>query len=84
MFNPFKSRTKDVQPERVAPTEPAEAPKKDGRVYYSVGPTNDGRIGLTVGYGTITMNKAGAESLIKMLQASIDNICREEESDDND
>ena len=27
---------------------------------------------------------AVAESLIKMLQASIDNICTEEKSDDND
>ena len=84
MFNPFKTTgvSDKVIPEWVAP---AKAPEKAAVIYYSVGPTDNGRIALVVRHGSITMNKAGARQLIKMIQASIDTLIdKEEAEDDND
>jgi hypothetical protein len=88
MFNPFRTTGTNENAHFNYVTPPTfNLPKeKEPTIYYSVGPTDDGRIGLVVGYSSITMNRAAAESLIKMLQASIDVITPEvEESvDDND
>ena len=92
MFNPFRTTgtNENAHLDYVTPPVanlPTKLPKeKEPTIYYSVGPTDDGRIGLVVGYSSITMNRAAAESLIKMLQASVDVITPEvEESvDDKD
>jgi hypothetical protein len=90
MFNPFRTTgtNENAHVDYVTPPTPTvNLPKeKEPTIFYSVGPTDNGRIGLVVGYSSITMNRAAAESLIKMLQASVDVITPEvEESvDDND
>lgn len=45
------------------------APKEDtaGKTCYSIGLTDNNRISLHVGYGSITMNAAGAQQLIDQL-----------------
>lgn len=49
--------------------KPPEAPKEEptGKTVYSVGLTDDNRISLIVGYGSIIMNAAGAQQLIDQL-----------------
>ena len=50
---------------KVAPVQPKEEPT--GKTLYSVGLTDDNRLSLIVGYGSIIMNAAGAQQLIDQL-----------------
>lgn len=48
---------------------PPPAPKEEpvGKTLYSVGLTDDNRVSLIVGYGSIHMNTAGVQQLIDQL-----------------
>ena len=48
---------------------PEVAPTKErtGKTCYSVGLTDDNRVSLIVGYGSVTMNAAGVRQLIDQL-----------------
>ena len=51
-----------------APTVPKEVPKDTGgKTVYSVGLTDDGRVSLTMGYSSVTMNAIGVQQLIDQL-----------------
>jgi len=41
---------------------------------YWVGPTSDGRIGLGIGSGCVSMDKQGVEHLIQMLSVARDSL----------
>lgn len=48
--------------------KPPESPKEPvGKTLYSVGLTDDNRVSLIVGYGSIHMNPAGVQQLIDQL-----------------
>ena len=50
---------------KVAPVQPKEEPV--GKTVYSVGLTDDNRVSLIVGYGSIIMNATGVQQLIDQL-----------------
>lgn len=48
--------------------KPPESPKEPvGKTVYSVGLTDDNRVSLIVGYGSIHMNSVGVQQLIDQL-----------------
>lgn len=68
MFDLFKSRKKvDDMIEEIKQNQPYAEPE---RQYYSLGPTNEGRVMLKVYYGNISMDKEGIDSFINVLEAS--------------
>jgi hypothetical protein len=54
---------------KAVPPMPEVAPPKErtGKTCYSVGMTDDNRVSLIVGYGSVTMNAAGVQLLIDQL-----------------
>jgi hypothetical protein len=77
MFDWFKKSN----PNNVVPLFPEnkavpyiEPPKKDPTTYYSIGTTDDNRVTLSIGYNTLTMNKAGALGLIAKLEVFVDQL----------
>ena len=40
------------------------------RMYYSLGPTTEGRVMLRVYYGNVSFNRVGIDTLIKALESS--------------
>jgi hypothetical protein len=59
---------------------PMLSPKKEQHtVCYSVGPTDDNRVSLTVGWSSITMNRAGCKGLIDALSVAMNNLEEDEE-----
>jgi hypothetical protein len=78
MFNLFGRKTaKDFEAEAketygVPTVAPVEVPKRD-QVVYKIGKTEDGKVTLSLGdYSgvTITMNNAGVDHLIRMLETA--------------
>ena len=55
-----------------------EPPKKDPITYYSLGPTDNNRISLKMGYSSITMNKAGAQAMIDLLTLAMNQLTDED------
>jgi len=82
MFDWFKSReerTKEYSnvvkfPEPVAvPPPPQVAPPAHDPVAYRIGKTEEGKVTLSLGdypQTTVTMNNAGVDQLIRMLEAA--------------
>ena len=56
---------------------PAEA-VRDPVTYYSLGPTDNNRISLKMGYSSITMNKAGALAMINLLTTAMNQLTDED------
>ena len=73
MFDLFK---KNKLPANVLPfptpaprlVEPPAPQEKDPTTYYSIGHTDDNRVTLRMGYGTLTMNYVGVQNLIDQLE----------------
>lgn len=82
MFDFFKRRTaKEFEEEAketygIPTVAPIEVPKRD-QVVYKIGRTEDGKVTLSLGdYSgvTITMNNAGVDHLIRMLESAKDPV----------
>jgi hypothetical protein len=75
MFNWMKGKNK--MPENVVPfptpapklVEPPPEPEKPVHTYYRLGLTNNNRVSFQMGYSEITMNAAGVDSMIKLLES---------------
>jgi len=73
MFDLFKKNKmpKNVvpfpAPQSVPSVEPPE-PKKEPKIYYTFGLTDDNRLTFQMGYTTLTMNREGAQQLIDQLE----------------
>ena len=83
MFNWFKrpDYTNVVKfPAQVPYVEPPVA-EKDPVTYYALGPTDNNRISLKMGYSSITMNKAGAQALINLLTTAMNQLTDEDEEE---
>lgn len=57
----------DLNKERKA--EAINQPEPE-RMYYSLGPTTEGRVMLRVYYGNVSLNEVGIDTLIKALESS--------------
>ena len=80
MFDIFKTR-KGLVDEYKMPESPEAAPKADPVTYYSLGPTDNNRISLKMGYSSITMNKAGAQAMINLLTTAMNQLTDEDETE---
>lgn len=85
MFDFFRKKTakefvKEAKETYNIPTvEPIELPKRN-QVVYKIGKTEDGKVTLSLGdYSgvTITMNNAGVDHLIRMLETAKDPVVQE-------
>lgn len=56
-----------------------EPPVADPVTYYSLGPTDNNRISLRMGYSTITMNKAGTQAMINLLTTAMNQLTDEDD-----
>ncbi len=77
MFDWFK---KDKTPSNVVPfpepklvppvpeVKPPAEPEKPAHTFYRLGLTDNNRVSLTMGYSEITMNAAGIDSMITLLE----------------
>lgn len=87
MFDFFRRRTaKEFMEEaketyQVPPIPEVKTPESNPTVCYSVGPTDDNRVSLTVGWSTITMNQKGCQALIDALSVAMNNLEEETEED---
>ena len=84
MFDFFKKREYSnvlpfPAPQAVPYIEPPPAPKKDPKVYYTFGITDDDRVTFTMGQTTLTMTKEGVDNLIKQLGFFRDQLDEDEE-----
>ena len=59
--------------------EPPAPEVKDPVTYYSLGPTDNNRISLKMGYSSITMNKAGTQAMINLLTTAMDQLTEEDD-----
>ena len=59
---------------------PAKA-VRDPVTYYSLGPTDNNRISLKMGYSSITMNKAGTQAMINLLTTAMNQLTDEDETE---
>ena len=66
-------------PEKVPSVVPPEKAATDPVTYYSLGPTDNNRISLKMGYSSITMNKAGAQAMIDLLTTAMNQLTDEDE-----
>lgn len=84
-FFKFKKNVEEAKdnvyklPKLVEPTQPIPPrpePKKEDPVttFYRLGFTNNERVSFQMGYSEITMNRAGINSMIKMLEAFRDQL----------
>lgn len=65
MFNYFNKPTEYPKVET-----PKWYPAEQEKTYYSIGPTNQGRVMLMMYYGNASLNRAGLDSLIAVLESS--------------
>jgi hypothetical protein len=84
MFDWFKKReysnvVKFPESKAVPYIEPPPEPEKPAHTYYRLGLTDNNRVSLTMGYSEITMNAAGVDSMIKLLETYRDMLHEEEE-----
>ena len=56
-----------------------EPPVADPVTYYSLGPTDNNRISLRMGYSTITLNKAGTQAMINLLTTAMNQLTDEDD-----
>lgn len=76
MFDWFKSREERKEeydnvvkfPKPVPQIEPPKEPEKPAHTYYRLGLTDNNRVSLVMGYSEITMNAAGVNSMITLLE----------------
>jgi hypothetical protein len=74
MFDFFKKRDYSnvvkfpEQPKAVPYIEPPKEKEKPAHTYYRLGLTDNNRVSFTMGYSEITMNAAGVDSMIKLLE----------------
>ena len=86
MFDFFKK--KDNTPSNVVPfpePEPKpvpqiDPPEKPAQTFYRLGLTDNNRVSFTMGYSEITMNAAGINTMIRLLETYRDQL---EEVDDS-
>ena len=83
MFEWFKKPDYTKIVKSSAPTEVpyVEPLAKDPVTYYSLGPTDNNRISLKMGYSSITMNKAGAQAMINLLTTAMNQLTDEDETE---
>lgn len=86
MFDWFKKREYSnvvpfPKPEAVPYIEPPAEPEKPAHTYYRLGLTDNNRVSLAMGYSEITMNAAGVDSMIKLLETYRDLINEEEDNE---
>ncbi len=85
MFDLFKKK-KDKSnvvpfPEKKNDYIPPEPPKeeKPAHTFYRLGLTDNNRVSFTMGYSEITMNAAGVNSMIKLLETYRDLLAEEQD-----
>ena len=86
MFEWFKKPiynkvVKDPAPAAVPDIGPPAKSVRDPVTYYSLGPTDNNRISLKMGYSSITMNKAGALAMINLLTTAMNQLTDEDETE---
>ena len=86
MFEWFKKPiynkvVKDPAPAAVPDIGPPAKSVRDPVTYYSLGPTDNNRISLKMGYSSITMNKAGAQAMINLLTTAMNQLTDEDETE---
>ena len=84
MFDWFKKRdysnvVKFPEPKAVPYVEPPVEPEKPAHTFYRLGLTDNNRVSLVMGYSEITMNAAGVDSMIKLLETYRDMLHEETE-----
>jgi len=85
MFDFFKKRDYPnvvkfpEQPKAVPYVEPPQEKEKSAHTYYRLGLTDNNRVSLAMGYSEITMNAAGVDSMIKLLETYRDLIVEDNE-----
>jgi hypothetical protein len=84
MFDWFKKRDytnviKFPESKTVPYIEPPEEKEKPSHTYYRLGLTDTNRVSLAMGYSEITMNAAGVDSMIKLLETYRDLLVEENE-----
>ena len=83
MFEWFKKPIYNKVVKFPAPVPYVEPPvaEKDPVTYYSLGPTDNNRISLKIGYSSITMNKAGTQAMINLLTTAMNQLTDEDETE---
>ena len=86
MFEWFKKPiynkvVKDPAPAAVPAIGPPAKAVSDPVTYYSLGPTDNNRISLKMGYSSITMNKAGTQAMINLLTTAMNQLTDEDETE---
>jgi len=71
----FPKPEASIFPEVVPPPEP----EKPAHTFYRLGLTDNNRVSLVMGYSEITMNAAGVDSMIKLLETYRDMLNEESE-----
>ena len=82
MFDFFKKRdysnvVKFPEPKAVPYIEPPKEKEKPAHTYYRLGLTDNNRVSLAMGYSEITMNAAGVDAMIKLLETYRDMLNEE-------
>ena len=82
MFDWFKKRdysnvVKFPEPKAVPYIEPPKEKEKPAHTYYRLGLTDNNRVSFAMGYSEITMNAAGVDSMIKLLETYRDMLNEE-------
>lgn len=86
MFDLFKKKDKTPsnvvkfpEPKAVPNIEPPKEKEKPAHTYYRLGLTDNNRVSLVMGYSEITMNAAGVDSMIKLLETYRDMLHEEQD-----
>lgn len=77
LFNKKKSDEPIVE-------DKVEEPKKVSQTYYQLGLTDDNRVSFSMGYSSITMNRAGIDTLIDLLKTFQEKIPADEVENSKD
>jgi len=86
MFDFFKKRdysnvVKFPEAKEVPYVEPPKEKEKPTHTYYRLGLTDNNRVSFTMGYSEITMNAAGIDSMIKLLETYRDMLNEEHDGE---
>jgi len=85
MFDLFKKKKPSnvvpfpEQPKSVPNVDPPKEKEKPAHTFYRLGLTDNNRVSFTMGYSEITMNAAGIDSMIKLLETYRNLITEEED-----
>lgn len=82
MFNLFGKKSKEPSnvvpfpesPKAVPYVEPPKEPEKPAHTYYRLGLTDNNRVSFQMGYSEITMNAAGINAMIRLLETYRDQL----------